>query len=560
MPDNPPTSPLGPLAALLAEIARSPPLPQLLEQTLDAACRLAHADTGIIGLYDAGANVMRTMASHMSGQGRVAKVYERGDGVGGQILSTGKTFIGRYGDLPKPIVGTIVDHQVMGLPICWQERLLGYFAVSLAPPRKFREAQIEVLELIARIAAIAIEHSRRQEDERRRSLRFELIARIAADIHREPDCDALLQRAADAIHSVLKFPNVDIPLVDPDDPGTLVVRIRGGSYKRKIDKEDRLSISGSGIMVTAVRERQTQLVNDVRSDPRYMCPPGVTPAQAELAVPICVGDRVLGVLNVEGNRQFDELDRRSLEVVADYLAVAIENTRLSGRASESAVLAERQRLARDLHDNVTQILSSMSLLSQTLGAAWQRSPAEGEKRVARLQQLAQTAFAELRMLLRQLAPPESMSQPTISRQGRSFAGLENLRTQALPGALTKLLAVMMPEGLAIKTNFSGYVPQRLENEEALYRVCQEAVSNTLRHAAATRVRIEAAVTGDEAVLRVADDGHGLGAEFRPGVGLGSMRTRVEILKGRFRIAPNSPHGTLIEARIPRADREDGGLT
>ena len=144
------------------------------------------------------------------------------------------------------------------------------------------------------------------------------------------------------------------------------------------------------------------------------------------------------------------------------------------------------------------------------------------------------------MLLRQLAPPESMSQPTISRQGRSFAGLENLRTQALPGALTKLLAAMMPEGLAVKTSFSGYVPQRLENEEALYRVCQEAVSNTVRHAAATRVRIEAAVTGDEAVLRVADDGHGLGAEFRPGVGLGSMRTRVEILKGRFRIAPNSP--------------------
>jgi GAF domain-containing protein len=80
MPEHPSTSPLGPLAALLAEIAQEPPLPQLLEQTLDAACRLAHADTGIIGLYDPGADVMRTMASHMSIQARVAKVYERGDG------------------------------------------------------------------------------------------------------------------------------------------------------------------------------------------------------------------------------------------------------------------------------------------------------------------------------------------------------------------------------------------------------------------------------------------------------------------------------------------------
>ena len=553
MSDQLQDSPLGPLAALLAEITRSPPLRQLLEHALDAACRLAHADTGIVGLYDPAADVMRTIAAHQSIDANVAKVYGRGEGVGGTILATGQPFAGLYGDLAKPVVAAIADHQVMGLPIRWQDTLLGYFAVSLAPPRKFRPAQIEILELIARIAAIAIEHARRHEEDRRSSSRFELIARIAADIHREPDRDALLQRAADAIHGILKFPNVDIPLVDPSDPNMLVVRIRGGSYKRKIQKVDYLPISG-GIMGAAVREGRTQLVNDVRDDPRYLCPPGVTSARAELAVPICFGERVLGVVNVEGDRPFDELDRRSLEVIADYLAVAIDNSQLSGKVSEAAVLAERQRLARELHDNVTQILSSMSLLSQTLGAAWQRSPAEGEKRVARLQQLAQTAFAEMRMLLRQLAPPDSASHPSISRQGRSFVGLENLRTQALPGALTKLLAAMIPDGLAVKTGFSGYVPQQLENEEALYRVCQEAVSNTVRHAGAKRLRIEAAVTATEAVLRVADDGRGLGSEFRPGVGLGSMRTRVESLQGHFRISPGNPRGTLIEARLPRADR------
>jgi signal transduction histidine kinase len=558
MADTSSSSAPGPLAALLAEITRAPPLSQLLEHALDAACRLAHADTGVIGLHDAEAGVMRTVAAHHSIQAHVAGVYAPGEGVGGLILSTGEPFAGRYGDVPKPTVGEIADHQVIGLPIRWQDTLLGYFAVSLAPPRRFRPAQTEILDLIARIAAIAIEHSRRQEESRRRSSRFELIARIAADIHREPDVDTLLQRAADAIHGVLKFPNVDIPLIDPDDPRTLVVRIRGGSYKRKIQKEDRLSIDG-GIMGAAVRERRSQLVNDIRSDPRYLCPPGVTPAQAELAVPICSADRVLGVLNVEGNRTFDDLDRRSLEVVADYLAVAIENARLSGRASETAVLAERQRLARELHDNVTQILSSMSLLSQTLTATWQRSPEEGEKRVARLQQLAQTAFAELRMLLRQLAPPESENHPSISRKGRALVGLENLRTQALPGALTKMLAAMIPDAIAVKTSFSGYVPQALASEEALYRVCQEAVSNTVRHAQARRVRIEAAVTARECVLRIVDDGKGLGNEFRPGVGLGSMRTRVEVLHGQFRIAPNSPHGTVVEARIPRADRSDGNL-
>ena len=76
----------------------------------------------------------------------------------------------------------------------------------------------------------------------------------------------------------------------------------------------------------------------------------------------------------------------------------------------------------------------------------------------------------------------------------------------------------------------------------------------MRHAGAKRLRIEAAVTDTEAVLRVADDGCGLGGEFRPGVGLGSMRTRVESLQGHFRVSPANPRGTLIEARLPRADR------
>jgi hypothetical protein len=177
------------------------------------------------------------------------------------------------------------------------------------------------------------------------------------------------------------------------------------------------------------------------------------------------------VVNVEGDRPFDDL----IAAASKSSPTICRRPRQLGairKASEAAVLAERQRLARELHDNVTQILSSMSLLSQTLGAAWQRSPAEGERRVARLQQLAQTAFAEMRMLLRQLAPPDSASHPAISRQGRSFVGLENLRTQALPGALTKLLAAMIPDGLAVRPDSRVTCPSNLENEEALYRVCR----------------------------------------------------------------------------------------
>jgi signal transduction histidine kinase len=136
-----------------------------------------------------------------------------------------------------------------------------------------------------------------------------------------------------------------------------------------------------------------------------------------------------------------------------------------------------------------------------------------------------------------------------------LVGVENLREHALPSALTKLLASAIPETIVVKSSFAGYVPHKLELEEALYRVCQEAISNTVRHAGAQRIRVEAAVTATHAVLRVADDGRGLDTVFRPGVGLGSMRTRIESLGGQFRISQNTPNGTLVEARVPRSDRE-----
>jgi signal transduction histidine kinase len=555
MADVFPTNAVTLLADLLAEIAAAAPLPQLLEHAMDSACRLTHADTGAIGLYDAATDTMRTVMTRHAISARFAATFSRGVGLGGHIIATGKRYQGRYGDLPQPVVSEMREHESLGLPMFWREGLLGYLALSVEPPRKFKPAEVELIELIARIVAIAVGDSNQYDEELRGARRFELIARIAADIHLHgQDLDALLQRAADAIHDVLQFPNIDIPLIDPEDPQTLVLRVRGGEYKKRIPHEDRLSIQ-RGIMGAAVRERLTQLVNDVRTDPRYVCPPGVTPAQAELAIPLRLADRVLGVLNIESECAFSDLDRRSLEVVADYLAVAIDNAHLFAQAGNAAVLDERQRLARELHDNVTQILASMNLLSQTLATTWKRNPAEGEQRVARLHQLAQTAFAEMRMLLRQLAPAEPSNRNTISRKSRVLIGLENLRTHALPGALTKLLATMVPENVAVASSFAAYVPQKLEHEEALYRVCQEALSNCLRHAAAKRVRVEAAVTAEHAVVRVSDDGRGLDTDFRPGIGLGSMRTRIESLRGTFRIGSNNPRGTLIEARLPRVDRE-----
>jgi len=388
MSNTPQSDLLAALVRVFGELADARPLPERLNAILDMACSLAHADTGTIGLYDPETDAIATVVTRHSMPATFAMHFARGEGMAGHIIATMRPYLGRYGDLPQPVVDGLREHQALGVPLVWHGRLLGYMALSLEPPRRFK------------------------------------------------------------------------------------------------------------------------------------------PADQEMA-----------------------------QVLAHAAAAAIENATLHAQAGSAAVLAERQRLARELHDNVTQILASINLLSQTIATTWKRDPAEGEARAARLQQLAQTAFAEMRMLLQQLTPAESAaSAPAISRKSRVLLSVEHLRTLGLPGALTRMLASTVPEHIATASNFAAWEAQRDEHEQALYRVCQEAISNCLRHAGARRLRVEAAVTGDHAVLRVADDGRGLDTDFRPGMGLGSMRTRIEALHGSFRIGSNSPRGTLIEARLPRADR------
>ena len=543
------------LSRIVEQISGELDLDELLARIVHEACALIGADDGAIGLRDPERDVIRIAAVHNLPARELGSEIRAGQGLAGAVLKYGGPVICRYGDLPDILVPELADNLVIGLPVHWGNELIGFFGIGAKPPRTFSPDDMLLLELFARHVAAAIHNARRYREEKRRAARFALIVRIGAIIQSQlGTIDELLQNAADAIHELLEYPNVDIPLIDPADPQTLVVAIRGGAYKHAINSVDRIPIA-RGIMGAAAREKRSQLVNDVTADPRYVTPPGVKAPQSELAVPILRGGQVLGVLNVEGDARFDAFDQQSLEIIADHLGLAIQNARLNEQAKSAAVNNERQRLARELHDNVTQILSSISLLSQTLESAYRRDPAEGAKRVQRLQQLSQTAFAEMRMLLRELAPPAAGGQDlNVSRRSRTFAGLERLKEHALPGALQRLLESMAPEDLALRMDFAQYTPQKLDAEETLYRVCQEAVSNVIRHAQSRKLIVSAAVTRDQIVLQVADEGRGIGTEFRPGLGLSSMRTRLESAGGHLRVTPNSPRGTLIEARLPRADR------
>ncbi|MCB1605422.1 MAG: GAF domain-containing protein [Xanthomonadales bacterium] len=379
--------------------------------------------------------------------------------------------------------------------------------------------------------------------------RFRLIAQVSALVATEPDLNRLLSRAADLIHQRLGYPNVDIPLYDAERK-ELVIRIRGGHYKEQIHGEDRLPID-QGIMGSAVRERRTQRVNDVANDPRYQCPPGVVAAGAELAVPILHGAELLGVLNVEGERPFDDLDVLSLETVAEHLAGAIVTARLHGQARQAAVQEERQRLGRELQDNLTQMLSSAYALAQNLPAVWQRDRAEGERRAGRLHQLTGQAMSELKALLRELSPGTEGSpvRGEHSNLMQRFA----LREQGLAAAIERHAVLAAPETLKLKIDFAAYRALPIALEEGLLEIAQEAINNAVKHAQARTLSVRAMVESGLVELIVSDDGCGMGMRAHKGAGLRQMHERAQAISARLQVQDARPHGTRIVVRARAAE-------
>lgn len=552
------------LTQMVEEISGGLALQPLLERIVERACALIGADDGLITLYDADADLMRVAASYRlpATRAQIGSVAKRGEGLIGCVLERDAPVRCHRGDRDAPVdfvasiekkIGEETD-EMIGVPIRAGGWLIGAFGVCARSPNPLVEDAEPRLQQFARHAAIAIGNARRYSEEQRRAARFALIAKIVAISASGPDLDSLLQHAADAIHEVLGYPAVDIPLLDPDDADTLVIRIRGGEYKRRILGEDRMPIA-QGIMGAAVRERRAQTINDVRADPRYVLPPGVPSPQAELAIPILHGSAVLGVLNVESDEPFDELDRISLEIVAEHLAVVIVNARLFERDRRYAVLEERQRLAQDLHDNVTQILSSIHLMSQSLADAWRRDRASGEQRIARLAELSRMALAEMRALLHQLAPDDAPGD--AADEDPSMAMLA--KSDGLLAALRKLLPVLVPPGQSLRFDFDGYRPQAESQEQALLRVAQEAVSNAVRHARAKRIEVAARIDEDRVVLQVSDDGSGMPDSPSPGMGLSGMSQRLHELGGRLEVRSvrsddTDAGGTRIIATLPRSDR------
>jgi signal transduction histidine kinase len=558
---------LGFVESISAELELRP----LLTRIIRYACDLLGADRGSIGLVDEAKGVIRVEAVHRMPPEEMGAEIPPGVGLAGQVYLTGEpVLLDRYQDLPLPLTHGFRDDGVLGVPIRTHGRLIGFFGIGIdgdrvgSGPRKrlpFTTADVDTLALFARHAGIAIEVARRYRAEQRRRERFELIARMGRIMTGPHGLQDMLHNAAHAIHELLGYPNVSIALLEETPVPLLRVAAVAGLWEDRIALGYPLPVE-QGIMGEVAREGRLLLVNDVRRDPRYVPAPGAEGMTAELAVPLLLKERVLGVLNVESPDPFSEEDAASLRIVADQVAVAIENARLVERGREVAVLRERQRLARDLHDSVTQQLFGLTLIAQSLPAAWSRDSVEGERRTARVMELSRAALSEMRALLAELnAGTEGVGtapRATDAEHG-TFSG--PVKRLGLAGAIRRYAAVVSEGDLEVEVSSGRYRPLPLDSEEVLYRVAREAIHNVVKHARARRAVVRLSTDSREARLVIRDDGDGLPREVKKagvapnpapggGMGLRSMREHVDSLGGTLRLEGGPGRGTTLRVSVP----------
>ena len=253
--------------------------------------------------------------------------------------------------------------------------------------------------------------------------------------------------------------------------------------------------------------------------------------QALLAVPIIVRDQPYGVMALYyvERREFPEDEVELATVFGHQVALAIENARLRDQVQEAAAIAERERLAGDLHDAVTQTLFSSALIAETLPRIWERYPERAREGLAELRELTQGALAEMRTLLLELRPAALTEKP-------------------LGELLSHLATAVTSRGRVLVTlTVDGDSSLPPETQIGLYRIAQEALNNMIKHASASEAFVDLRCEPGRVTLSIRDDGRGFDpADVLPAhLGLGIMRERAERIGATLDIRSQAGQGTLV---------------
>jgi PAS domain S-box-containing protein len=349
------------------------------------------------------------------------------------------------------------------------------------------------------------------------------------------DLDTILERSLDRVLATMKSDKGVIHLLDEEEK-TLRLAAQQGIPPDVMAQIDPV-VSDNGLVSWVFDHGKPLIIPNMANDPRAPQAVRTNNLHAYIGVPMRAKGKVLGVFSVfgEAGHQFCVEEMTLLASIADQVGVAVEHTRLHQQAEQLAVMEERERLARDLHDSVTQSLYSLTLFAeagQRLIRSGDLERAEGY--LARLGETAQDALKEMRRLVYELRPP------ALEREG-------------LVGAIQhRLGAVERRVGVKAHLLVDDMIKLPASVEEGLYHIAQEALNNTLKHAAATSVTVRIRVVDEQVELEVVDNGIGFDPDTAGnggGMGLVNMQERAKELGGTLRTVSTPGEGTKVSVSV-----------
>jgi len=361
------------------------------------------------------------------------------------------------------------------------------------------------------------------------------------------DVDRVLQLITDRVRDLVSAQYAAIGIVDPD--GTIERFITSG-----ISGADRARIGdlprGHGLLGLIIRENRTYRIPDIGAHPeRFGFPPHHPDMRSFLGMPITASGVIVGRLYLTNKLaavEFSEEDQALVEMFALHAGIAIENARLHQQVQRLAIVDERDRISRDLHDSVIQAIYAQTLaLDDVPDAIAEGSPEEAQR--------VDDAIDALHAVIRDIRNFIFGLRPVLLESGSLAEGLRHLAKELQRNGAVDVSA-LIEEGAEVAT-------PPIEVVAELLAVTREALSNVARHAAATRASVELSATSRELRLELADNGRGFDANRvadRGHHGLANMRARIEGLSGAFEVHSGVGDGTRIIISLPRhaAQTED----
>ena len=523
---------------------------ELLQSLYEQITRIAPTDFYLIALYDEETNVVSIEINVDEGIHYPKTQYVLDKGLLKLVIHNKQPlrFDSLFDERDKlnveimPVGSPKANHGWLGVPMLYGDKVMGALVVGSYQRGAFDEGHQQTLTSIANQAAVALENARLFTERQRRIDEMAVLNDVGRAISSTLQLDELLDLIHHQVSRVMDATNLFIAFYDRDEDWvSFPLYVEGGEVRRHSPGRK----ASRGLTEYIIRSRQPLLLSDnVESRMQEIGIETIgTPAKSWLGVPMIAGDEVLGIIAVQSyttENVYDEEHLNLLPTIAAQAAVALENAHLYEQARQLAVMEERQRLARELHDAVTQTLFSASLIAEALPPLWENDQDEGRQLLRDLRQLSRGALAEMRTLLMELRPAalvEANLRDLLRQLGEAVAG----RT-----------------GVPVTVTVEDHYELPPDVHVALYRITQESLNNVVKHAQASRVTVslrhlhapsahQGSWRGVE--LCINDDGRGFDLSRvlsdHLGLGLGIIHERAESIGASLNLESQPGHGTQV---------------